>query len=122
VGRGQIVPPLNKEKIIMAKYKVLRDCYGFQNRYWEKGEIAEIDPKDNPSQHFERMDKKIVEEETKEVIAPSEIQREELLVEAKGKGIKDADVLNSDELLEVLADDITKKKIAEIVEKAKKRK
>ena len=46
----------------MAKYKVLRDCYGFQNRYWEKGEIAEIDPKDNPSQHFERMDKKIVEE------------------------------------------------------------
>lgn len=36
----------------MAKYEVLRDCYGFQGRYWEKGEIIDIDPKERPPIHF----------------------------------------------------------------------
>ncbi len=116
----------------MARYRVLNDCYGFQGRYWEKDQIAEIDPKENPPKHFQLVgDSDVVPGEkgpkTKDPAASSEaktaadVERETLLIEAKGRGIKDAELLNQDELLEVLAKDISRQKIAAIVQKAKKR-
>lgn len=34
------------------KYKVIRDCYGFQNRYWRAGTIVEIPDGIKPPEHF----------------------------------------------------------------------
>ncbi|RJO64166.1 MAG: hypothetical protein C4540_04610 [Candidatus Omnitrophota bacterium] len=108
----------------MAKYEVLRDCYGFQNRYWEKGEIVEIDPEMNPPKHFKKIKAEsaaVKEQKQEEPTTAAAVAREELLVEAKSHGIKDAEVLNQEELLEVLARDISQQKIRAIVAKAKKR-
>jgi hypothetical protein len=111
----------------MAKYEVLRDCYGFQNRYWEKGTIVEIDSKDKPPHHFARIGENQAGPEAtkaqkpKEASTAAEIAREELLVEARGRGIKDAEILNQEELLEVLAKDTSRQKMAAIIQKAKKR-
>jgi len=111
----------------MAKYQVLRDCYGFQNRYWEKGMIVDIDPKENPPHHFKLIDgknpgpKATEGQESKEASTAAEIAREEMLAEAKSRGIKDAEFLNQDELLEVLAKDISRQKITAIIQKAKAR-
>jgi hypothetical protein len=108
----------------MAKYEVLRDCYGFQNRYWEKGVIVEIDPKTNPPKHFKKIEAgsgAAKEQKPEEATTAAAVAREELLVEAKSRGIKDAEILNQDELLEVLARDISQQKIRAIVAKAKKR-
>lgn len=108
----------------MAKYQVLRDCYGFQNRYWEKGVIVDIDPKDNPPHHFKLVSDSTIaskEKEPKEASTAVEVERENLLLEAKSRGIKDVEFLNQDELLEVLAKDISPQKIRAIVQKAKKR-
>lgn len=109
----------------MAKYQVLRDCYGFQNRYWEKGMIVDIDPKENPPHHFKLVsDPTIVSKEKephKEASTAVEIAREEMLAEVKSRGIKDAEFLNQDELLEVLAKDISRQKITAIIQKAKAR-
>ena len=38
------------------KYRVLRNCYGFEGRYWQRDDIVELDPKSNPPIHFEPMD------------------------------------------------------------------
>lgn len=38
------------------KYLVIRNCCGFRNRYWEAGEIVEIDPSENPPEHFQKME------------------------------------------------------------------
>lgn len=109
----------------MALYQVLCDCYGFQGRYWEKGMIVEIDPKENPPHHFKLVGKKepetVKSAEPKEATTAAEVAREELLVEAKSRGIKDAEILNQDELLEILAKDISRQKITAIIQKAKKR-
>lgn len=40
----------------MAKYRVLNDCFGYQGRYWVKGEIALLDPSTKPPKHFQRID------------------------------------------------------------------
>jgi len=40
----------------MPKYEVLRDCYGFQKRYWRRGDIVEIAEGENPPHHFKRLD------------------------------------------------------------------
>jgi hypothetical protein len=39
------------------KYKVLRNCYGFQGRYWEKGQVVDLDPTSKPPEHFEPLEK-----------------------------------------------------------------
>jgi hypothetical protein len=36
----------------MKKYKVLRDCHGFQRRHWLKGAIVEFDDDLKPPHHF----------------------------------------------------------------------
>lgn len=40
----------------MAQYKVVRNCYGFQDRYWREGDVVEIDPKENPPHHFQLVE------------------------------------------------------------------
>lgn len=93
--------------------------------YWEKGTIVDIDPKDNPPHHFKLVsDSTIAPKEPKETEASTvaEIERENLLLEAKSRGIKNAEILTQDELLEVLAKDTTKERIAKIVKDAKGRK
>lgn len=52
------------------KYRVIRECYGFRNRYWEVGEVVDIDPKENPPHHFQpigqpKQEPKKDQEETK---------------------------------------------------------
>ena len=36
----------------MKKYKVIRDCHGFQRRHWLKDSIVELDDSENPPHHF----------------------------------------------------------------------
>lgn len=36
----------------MTKYRVLTNCYGFLNRYWEKHEVVDLDESLNPPEHF----------------------------------------------------------------------
>lgn len=39
------------------KYLVLHNCYGFQNRYWNRDEIVELNPKSNPPvEHFKPIE------------------------------------------------------------------
>lgn len=53
----------------MAKYKVLRDCHGFRGGYWIKGQIVEINPSENPPEHFQLIGNgKEVEPETPELV------------------------------------------------------
>jgi len=35
------------------KYKVIRNCHGFQNRYWHAGQVVDIPERYNPPHHFE---------------------------------------------------------------------
>lgn len=109
----------------MARYEVLKDCYGFRNSFYEQGQIVEADPKENPPKYFKLLDgkeakPKTAQEET-EPANNAEAARAELLDEAKSRGIKDAEILNNDELLAVLAKDISQQKIRAIVKKAKER-
>jgi hypothetical protein len=39
------------------QYRVLRDTYGFKGRFWAKGEVVEIDPKEKPPRHFAPVNK-----------------------------------------------------------------
>ena len=41
-----------KGKGNVAKYIVTENCYGFKNRYWEKGDVVELDPKEEPPVYF----------------------------------------------------------------------
>ncbi len=50
------------------KYRVLRNCFGFQNRYWERDSIVDIDPLSKPPAHFHPMEV----EATEEIEAPVE--------------------------------------------------
>ncbi len=36
----------------MKRYKVIRNCHGFQRRYWEAGKIVELDDNEKPPHHF----------------------------------------------------------------------
>lgn len=36
----------------MKKYKVLRNCHGFQRRYWTAGDIVELEDDAKPPHHF----------------------------------------------------------------------
>ena len=40
----------------MKKYKVLRTNYGFQNRYWTQGEVANFEDEVHPPHHFQPLD------------------------------------------------------------------
>jgi len=35
------------------KYLVLRDCYGFKKRYWNKGTVVELDASEKPPHQFQ---------------------------------------------------------------------
>lgn len=114
----------------MARYKVKVTCYGFRNARYEEGDIIEADPKENPPpEYFELLKEGKVKPEPAagpqgpEPQTMADIERENLLVEAKGCGIKDEDakLLTNDELLAVLAKDISRQKIQAIIQKAKKR-
>ena len=37
------------------KYRVIRNCYGFKGRYWEKDQIVEVDNTEIPPEHFEKI-------------------------------------------------------------------
>lgn len=98
----------------MAKYEVLRDNYGFQNRYWEKGEIVELDPKTNPHpKNFKPLsasEKKETgglssQEESGAVIDPNAVKkmgRKELIEVAKKQGIMNAHMVSTEKLRETL--------------------
>lgn len=36
----------------MTKYKVIRDTHGFQGRYWNQGDIVDLDEAEKPPRHF----------------------------------------------------------------------
>ena len=57
----------------MAKYEVIRNCYGFQKRYWEKGQIVDLDPQQKIPRHF----KLITDSGPQEPVIPAEPQRKE---------------------------------------------
>lgn len=38
------------------RYEVLKDCYGFLNRYWEKGQIVSFGDNEVPPPHFKCLD------------------------------------------------------------------
>ena len=40
----------------MKKYQIVRDCYGFKNRYWEKDEIVILEDNEMPPRHFQLIE------------------------------------------------------------------
>lgn len=91
----------------MAKYEVLRDCYGFMGRYWEKGDIVEIDSKNNPPHHFKLVSDSTIpspEEKVPKPIELAELSRKELIARAKKLGIENAHMQSTKKLKEILED------------------
>jgi hypothetical protein len=94
------------------KYRVLRDCYGFRNASWTKGQIVDVSEGEKPPSHFEPVDKPPVE--SKETPTPAAepadnagklidaMTRKELIATGKRIGIENAHMLSSDKLREVL--------------------
>lgn len=108
----------------MPKYKVVRNCYGFKGKYWEKDEIVVLASDIKPPHHFKMIGKEesfVKVDEEEEVTILSEINRKELIAEAENKGIKEADILNENELLSVLEPDASRQKISAVIREAKKR-
>jgi len=72
----------------MKQYKVLRNCWGFQKRYWAEGKIVDLPDDANPPHHFEfigrtpdpepygHMEPKVQEETPKkvDVMAPKQVE------------------------------------------------
>ena len=98
--------------------------FGFRGSYWEKGQITELGVGEKVPEYFRLLDKKEEQENnaqhSEDTLADVAIQ--DLIVEAIGRGIKDAKILNQDELLEVLARETKPERIEEIIKKAKARK
>ena len=110
----------------MPKYLVTENCYGLNNSYWEKEQVVDIDHKGKLPRFFQLLGKEapaIKGEETKESVGnnSAEIERNELIIEAKGHGIKEADILTVEELQGVLVPGTTRQKIVYIITQAKKR-
>lgn len=40
----------------MSKYRVIANGYGFQGRYWEVGQVVEIDPAEKPPNYFQLVE------------------------------------------------------------------
>jgi len=87
----------------MARYQVIQDCYGFQGRYWEKGEIVEIDPKDNPPKYFKLLDE-TTPKPAPEKKQPGVMDRKKLIAEAKKRGIKSPQNLTNEKLESIVAE------------------
>ena len=51
----------------MPRYEVLRDCFGFQGKFWKRGECVELGLGLTPPKHF-----RLVEPESK--APPSEVR------------------------------------------------
>jgi hypothetical protein len=65
-------------------YIVLRDCFGFQNRYWEKGEKVSLAETEKPPRHFQplsqvQVDESQIEQSTEAVTGALEVQNKEVL-------------------------------------------
>lgn len=110
----------------MARQIIATDnCFGFRGSYWEKNQVTEIEDKEKVPEYFRLISK----EEAQIVNAGQENEpstladatKNELIAEAKGRGIKDAEILNQEELLEVLARETKEDRIAEIIKAAKAR-
>jgi hypothetical protein len=39
----------------MPRYEVLRDCFGFQRKYWKRGEIVELESGIEVPKYFRRL-------------------------------------------------------------------
>jgi hypothetical protein len=67
------------------KYIVLRDCHGFKNRYWRKGQVVTVNDSDKFSvpKHFEPIDRdpEVVNESPYSPVPISKLRNHE---EAKG--------------------------------------
>jgi hypothetical protein len=84
----------------MAKYIVERDCYGFQGRYWRKGEAVELSESEIPNHHFKRLDKPT--EQTIEATGLTEKTVAELKALADEKGIEYSPIIKKADLIELI--------------------
>ncbi len=104
----------------------IENSFGFRGSYWEKNQVTEIEDKEKVPEYFRLVSK----EEAQIVNAGQESEpatladatKAELIAEAEGRGMKEAKMLNQEELLEVLARETTADRIAEIIKAAKTRK
>jgi hypothetical protein len=87
----------------MARYQVTQDCYGFQGRYWDKGEIVDIDPKENPPKYFKLLNG-AKPEPTREKKQPGVMDRKTLVAEAKKRGVKSPQTISTERLEQIVAE------------------
>lgn len=67
----------------MKKFLVLRNCHGFQGRYWYKDDVVEFENDVVPPKHFQILDgqadaKKAEEAVVEEKMALSQLQRKQV--------------------------------------------
>ena len=110
----------------MARQIIAIDnSFGFRGSYWEKNQVTEIEDKEKIPEYFRLVNKEeaqivnVGQESEPNTLADA--TKNELIAEAKGRGIKGAEILNQEELLEVLARDTKEERIAEIIKVAKAR-
>lgn len=53
----------------MQRYKVIRDCVGFQRRMWKEGTIVDLDDHEKPPHHFQLLDEQAVVKPVKDPMA-----------------------------------------------------
>jgi hypothetical protein len=94
---------------VSKKYVVLRDCYGFRNSFYTKGQIVEVNEGETPPGHFELVDGQPAnkKEPPPPIGAPADklidaMSRKDLIATAKGAGIQNAHMLSTDKLRETL--------------------
>jgi len=110
----------------MARQIIAIDnSFGFRGSYWEKNQVTEIEDKEKIPEYFRLISKEeaqiISAGQESEPSTLADATKNELVVEAESRGIKEAKILNQDELLEVLARETKEDRIAEIIKAAKAR-
>jgi len=72
----------------MKKYRAIVNSHGFLRRYWERGQIVEVEDDVIPPKHFELLQEEIVEEkeEVEKPIALSQLINKEPVKVGMGAG------------------------------------
>jgi hypothetical protein len=100
------------------------NSFGFRGSYWEKNQVTELEAEEKLPEYFRYVSKEeaqIVGTQENDPATLADATKSELVAEAEGRGIKDAKILNQEELLEVLARETKEDRITEIIKAAKAR-
>lgn len=83
----------------MKKYTVLRDCHGFQGRYWSKGTVIELADDVTPPKHFKLVSEgsvaKPVAQDLGDILPLSEVGKKPVITTGMSTGLQPPDSVHS---------------------------